>query len=130
MTAWTDAMRAVVRAHHGRMSAAEIGRLLGKTRNSVIGCSHRLRLPRLPRGGGKPGRAPKRPVVSLSPPHKSPVASIAPLSMRVSFIELNQFQCRSMDASGVASTYCGHAVFQKSSYCQYHAAKYGGWMYR
>ena len=62
LRSWTDAeVETVVKMWATGMRALLIGRMIGKTKNAVIGQAHRMGLPK--RGKGSGAGAPRRPVV-------------------------------------------------------------------
>ena len=148
---WTPEQEEIVRTEWplGRLSAAGIGELIGKTRNSVIGKAHRL---------GLDGRDPKASKHTYKDPNsyraertkrervraatgaenkmanerlrKAPVvvARAMPLGTKVpiAITELNSFTCRAVVGQGQdgLATYCGDMTFMEKPFCEGHCAMY------
>lgn len=114
---WTDGL-----------SAAQIGRELGCSRNCVIGKVHRLGLPRRRNsgwtGGVKPKRKPRaprvirlKPVVVYQPP---PAPPEEPASLDLTLMQLEAGQCRWATNDGGPFLFCGHEVAPGKPYCLHH----------
>lgn len=125
---WNADADQVIIENHSLKSAAQIGLLLGVTRNAIIGRSRRLGLPKLstspsrtspisrPRRVNGEKKIRKAPVREFA----SPPVPVAPLN--ISFIDLEPHHCREIIGSAGAgmSLSCGHPVITDSSYCRWH----------
>jgi len=131
----------------GKLSATDIGILVGKSRNAVIGKSHRLKLGnRAPSGDKrtgenrkerpppplriKVGSAPKIEMAIIKkkaiPPRFYPNA--APLTTKppISIMELGTNTCRAPVGHGSDGlvVYCGDFTFADKPFCEGHCAMY------
>lgn len=128
----------------GHLSAAEMGRRLGVTRNAIIGLCRRrgivLRCPkqRFTKTGkpierkpkpAKPAKTPRQPDIVAAPqiegaPFTPRTAGI--VSQRIPLLDLNPFHCRwpddERDPRTGRHTFCGHIKQIGSSYCVAHGA--------
>lgn len=125
------------------LTSSEIGKMIGKTRNAVIGKAHRLGLE------GRKDRARVNPIPKAHKPRlptpkkdrteakakkiggtKAPVfyAPAAPLAGRepISIMELNVGNCHAIVGHGPdgLATYCGADSFPGKSFCPSHYALY------
>lgn len=147
---WTAEQIETLRVQWAKgLVAREIGIMINKSRNAVIGKAHRLELetratragaPRLPKTSSqtpKPKRSHKKkeddPVVALAKKvggRNAPVfyAAAAPIVERepISIMELNLETCRAIvgKAPNGLATYCGADVFPGKSFCPGHCAIY------
>jgi GcrA cell cycle regulator len=150
-TTWTAEQIEILRVQWGHgLTGREIGKMIGKTRNAVIGKAHRLKLEaRVERVRATQPRAPKEQVTPK--PKRSPrkkdddsVAALAkklggrnapvfyapsePLEGRepISIMELNARTCRAIvgRAPNGLATYCGADVFPGKSCCPTHYSLY------
>ena len=132
MPAWSDDILELARQLYegGKHTTAQIARAVGKTRNAVIGISHRKHWinPNPPIGGRAaivgPTAAPKRRVAHrayLKPPilaQKRPVAPVSMDFLGVGLMELEKGQCRYPHGEGRGIKFCGQPAEQ--SYCAVH----------
>ncbi|HEY6021096.1 MAG TPA: GcrA family cell cycle regulator [Candidatus Paceibacterota bacterium] len=114
-------------------SASEIGALIGRTRNSVIGAVHRMKLPpkktiNQTEGGGRPKAEPQ--FIPKPPRPKAPAPTEPQSAFRVSLMDARADQCKAIvgstdDPNGLA-TVCGGPVPEGQAYefCAFHLAKY------
>ena len=119
------------------LPAKEIGALVGKTKNAVIGKANRLGLPMKK---SKPGMRqarditvkPKR-VRAPSPPRREPIR-IAPMVIEppvpvdggLHIMQLESHHCREITGYGypdLLARYCGNEKKPDSSYCPFHHDK-------
>ena len=127
-----------VLSNYGKMSAAEIGRAIGKTRNAIIGKAGRLGLvketPHLRISKyRKPGmkKAPKRREGNIPqlPKHKSTAMRPRrvrveaqcvpkPESLNIPLVDIKKGQCRWMDGDphDPNAGFCGHKTWRDTSY--------------
>jgi GcrA cell cycle regulator len=118
---WTDAQFQMLKDLIAqRLSARQIGKELGVSRNAVIGKVHRGGLTLSKRQGPPAAPAPRKP--RPPQPRTKPPSSIAlPAEEEidpavVSFAELAAHHCR----WPVGDCYCGAAAVAGSSYCRRH----------
>lgn len=119
------------------LPAKEIGALVGKTKNAVIGKANRLGLPMKK---SKPGMRqarditvkPKR-IRAPAPPRREPIR-IAPMVLEppvpveggLHIMQLEIQHCREVVGYGypdLLARYCGHQKREGSSFCAYHHGK-------
>lgn len=116
-------------------SASEIAAIFGKSRNSIIGMAHRLRLPHKKPTGGKPASKRFQPEPMFRPklelPPKEPSALPLPRPERsVSILEATRHHCRAViDPAGSPeglAIFCGEPVEEGKFYkfCPYHMKRY------
>lgn len=137
--AWTDAEVATLRTHWAAgWSASQCAEILpGKTRNAILGKTHRLALPyrspmrirpARPAGTPTPPRAPRQPKTAKAT--TEPPQPRQPASPPITFAKLRRSnvitQCRYPigPVTDTATTlYCGTPTAAGSSYCAYHHAR-------
>jgi GcrA cell cycle regulator len=132
---WTDEDEQTLRSLWGSaMSASQIGELMGRNRNSIIGKAHRLKLPAITgRGPGRPltrvAKGPRkirlRPVKQAALPKPKPVIARKvvldePVSLDLTLTQLEAFQCRWATNDGGPFLFCGHPVEGHTPYCAHH----------
>jgi GcrA cell cycle regulator len=136
---WTAEEETILRQKWTHLSAREIGKLINRSKNSVVGKAHRLELEDI-----KPKKVIPKPrpshkkkavdtVATMVPIRKLPkaptfYAPARPLSglPPIGIMELTGDTCRAIvghAADGLA-TYCGDFTFPKKSYCPTHCALY------
>ncbi|MGY3278169.1 GcrA family cell cycle regulator [Bradyrhizobium sp. S3.7.6] len=138
-TFWTsDRVVILRRLHADGLSASEIGKQLGCTRNAVIGKFNRLKLtgtrPASVRRHNCRKAALRRPftrqVRKIEEPKREPVAIVAGAGAPVCFDCLGDGDCKAVvSANGEPTMYCGHTrglnwEGKLSSYCATHHALY------
>ncbi len=132
-TLWTVEQDARLKELWPDQSAREIGALMGKTRNSVIGRANRLALPMKKAKPGRPrvARVPRPPrpprVMMTHRPTKRIEPAIIPEPMPVNgglhIMELEHRHCREVIGYGAPdklARYCGVDKKEGSSFCEYH----------
>jgi hypothetical protein len=114
------------------LSASEIGTLLGRSRNSIIGCVHRLKLPPkqpgvLPRNRRRLPKKVRLKVVPLFPPRPPVQLTLIEPRPSVVFLERHSWECGFIPDSedGVPIQQrkcCGAEVVpdQPFKFCSYH----------
>ena len=132
-TMWTaeEAEAAISLWKAGILSAREIGAVIGKTRNSIIGYMHRYQIerdgpapkPKKAFGPPKP-RAPRKSRAkgkSAPPPPLPPGEKPAP-AHGIAMIDLREHHCRWPLGKGLdlPKFYCGQAKLSGRSYCPVH----------
>jgi GcrA cell cycle regulator len=135
---WTDEEKAILaKMWADGASSAEIGSVLGKNRNAIIGQAHRLGLPKHQHTSRRSlkdtPRKPKEAYVKSSTP--LPPRVVAPLiitSSGVSFMDAKDSQCHAIIGrdektdsflSGLVR-YCGNPVKEGSWACEGHYHQY------
>ena len=142
---WDDRQIDILKAEwpKGKLSSSEIGNLVGKSRNAVIGKSHRLKLGnRTPSGDRRSGsdrkerpprvktiRAPKIAMAIIkkaTPPRFYPEAVPLTTKPPISIGELKAQTCRAPVGHGQDGlvVYCGDFTFADKPYCEGHCAMY------
>jgi len=143
---WTDQRIAFLKENWATLSAADIGAIMGTTRNSIIGKVHRLGLK-----GKKPvrsaiaerprsraAREAKRALLEaeLPPPNRANVIVYEAIPGGISLMELESHHCRAVLQNGSGSQRarfcggtCGSRVNRQGkmvqmSYCEFHARQY------
>ena len=116
-------------------SAKEIGALMGRTRNSVIGKVNRMALPmkreKLEAVRKRTPTVPKAPRVRKPLPPRQRVepmviAAPEPVNGGLHILELEHNHCKEVIGYGtpdLLARYCGHDRKDGSSFCQFHHAK-------
>lgn len=139
---WTEEELIILRREWPKGTVSrEIGYLINKSKNAVIGQAHRLKLgnrvpgntsPRRPKadkteGQPRPKRAPRdnmprKPTPPKFYPEAVPLTTDAPISIG----ELNTCTCRAIVGHGPdgLAVYCGDMVFQNKPFCEGHCAMY------
>ncbi len=143
---WTAERVGVLRAQWALGTRVrEIARLLGTTRNTVIGKAHRMELPMhagsvfhpdAPRKRAEKLKAAKPQVVRARlrvrrvaapsapvspPPHPLPPSSPgAPVPLRLAFAALEARHCRYSVSQESPHFFCGHERKGKSAFCAFH----------
>ena len=116
---WTEADDKILIENRPNMSASMLGRLIGCSRNAVIGRAHRLKLEPLSRAPttfmGRPRRVGGERKVRKPPTlhvFEAPVIPVAPLN--IPFIDLAPHHCREIVGHGDfgLSLSCGHPVIE------------------
>jgi hypothetical protein len=134
---WTDEESEMLKRLWETRSAKDIGALMGKTRNAVIGKANRLGLPMKKAAPGmRQARditvRPKR-VRAPAPPRLKPIR-LAPMVLEepvpvdggLHIMQLETRHCREVVGYGhpdLLARYCGHQKAQGSSFCAYHHGK-------
>src|SRR6266478_5129166 len=145
---WSDWQIDILKAEwpNGKLSASQIGNLIGKSRNAVIGKSHRLKLGnREPSGDKRTGKDRKeRPPPPLRTKASAPKIEMAiikkkaipprfypnavPLTTKppISIMELRTNTCRAPVGHGSDGlvVYCGDFTFADKPFCEGHCAMY------
>lgn len=146
MASWPDKDREVLAGEWNKgTSAAQIGKILGRTRNSVIGMAHRMRLPgrqSVKRSTNKPreksvpaarkSRAPFL-VTRGDPTKKKKVEAVPPPpsvtdGVGIDLMKLRAHHCH--DVIGYRNgnlgdaVYCGAPTHRNTSFCEYHHGIY------
>ncbi len=144
---WTDWQIDILKTEwpKGKLSSTDIGILVGKSRNSVIGKAHRLKLGnRTPSGDRRSGlerkerpprvrvktiRAPKIEMVIIkkaTPPRFYPEAVPLTTKPPITIGELKAKTCRAPVGHGADGivVYCGDFTFADKPYCEGHCAMY------
>jgi GcrA cell cycle regulator len=122
--AWSAEFTNTLKALWATWTAGELCKLMGITRNAIIGKANRLGLPRKkPSGNGKakPQRiGPRiRPPVFYVATQPAPVIELDFLGLTVD--EVQSHECHyPHGGEGTAITFCGQLVEHGSSYCPYH----------
>ena len=138
MSNWTSEQTdKLIQLHRRGQSATEMGRVLGFTRNAILGKIHRLGLsnkrysthpnsPDVEAGMNRRYRRSKLAAVSLSAAKEQessvpPVAPPAPPTP-LSVLDLVDGQCRYPigDPGTAGFSFCGHPTTNRSIYCEYH----------
>jgi GcrA cell cycle regulator len=143
---WTAERVGLLRAQWAvGTSVQEIARLLGSTRNTVIGKAHRMDLPTHAGSVSHPDaprkRAEKKPekpkpsvrarilrvrrvVAQLAPSSPPPVPPLppggAPVPLRLPFAALEARHCRYSVSAQSPHFFCGHERKDKSPFCAFH----------
>lgn len=139
MSGWSEDEDAILRRQIGeRLSAAQIGASLGRSRNAVIGRAHRLglRLDGTPKPHGRdpaPKINPKAPRVNVERMEAARIRASMPVlapdpdfvpdeKTAVPFIEARALQCRYWlsDSHHYAAPVCGEKTRAGTSYCAHH----------
>lgn len=142
---WTEEEIALLRLHWDKMSCRELGKLVNRSKNSVIGKAHRIGLPAIDKPHintpPKPPRVRKSrkksssEVVTAMVPFRKKVptgptfyAPDRPLSGMppIGIMELTVDSCRSIVGHGSngLAVYCGDQTFPGKSFCPTHCALY------
>ncbi len=129
----------------GKLSSSQIGNLVGKSRNAVIGKSHRLKLGNRARSGDRRSgsdrkerpprvkatipRAPEVPMAIIKkgvPPKFYPEAVPLTTKPPISIMELGTGTCHAPVGHGPDGlvVYCGDFTFADKPYCEGHCAMY------
>jgi GcrA cell cycle regulator len=122
MTQWkkplTDREASVLALFETGMPTAEIGRILGITKNAVIGAAHRGRKKKDPRAVARPSRGRPKPLpppvaVELPPPS---------LALLIPHVQATRAQCRYFceGSTGRLGIVCGAQVVDGTSWCPDH----------
>ncbi|MCC3246701.1 GcrA family cell cycle regulator [Methylocystis sp. WRRC1] len=129
---WTEKEIEIVRDMWGTAaSAAEIGKLLGRTKNSVIGRAHRMGLANAAKPQHAPITKPPRPAKARKPKERElSVPEIIPppidhieIPEGVSFADLRANGCRWVIGNPEDLTCCGApASHAGSAWCSHHRA--------
>lgn len=143
---WTEGELAILRMEWANgLSGSQIGNLINRTRNSVIGKANRLKLePRAPRNGNFYNATTGRQEKSKRRSHKKKGA-VTPSDMKnkitapkfypadkpltakapITIMELNSLRCHAVVGHGPngLAVYCGDWTFGKS-FCEGHCALY------
>ena len=146
--AWQNWQLDILKAEwpKGTLSSSQIGNLIGKTRNAVIGKAHRLKLGnRTPSGDRRSGsdrkerpprvkatipRAPKTNMAIIKkgviPPRFYPEAVPLTTKPPISIMELVTNTCHAPVGYGPDGlvVYCGDFTFADKPYCEGHCAMY------
>jgi len=138
---WSDWQIDILKSEwpKGKLSASQIGNLVGKSRNAVIGKSHRLKLGnRVPSGDKRTGLSRKerpctkkiyRPKLDMAiikakakPPRFYPEAVSLTTKAPISIGELRFNTCRAPVGRGLDGlvTYCGDFTFGDKPFCEGH----------
>jgi len=138
---WKDWQLAILKAGwNSGLTGSQIGSLVGKSRNAVIGKANRLKLGSravanqfMDSFGIKKERPPREPKEKMSPVRKKKAAprfypSAKPLTTKlpISIMELNAGTCHAIVGYGLdgLATYCGDYTFYDKPYCEAHCAMY------
>lgn len=132
---WTAEQIAAVHKWAQELSASEIGKRLGVSRNAVIGIAARQGIslqkpwmePRKPNWSPERAarrrqqRAAKRAIIMLIPP--KPVPTEAPPPRNLTVLELELGDCRWPVTDRPPHFFCGNPQVPNLSYCPYHARR-------
>lgn len=137
---WNEERVNILTANWPNMSGADVAKILGTTRNTVIGKAHRLKLAAKRRKGRAPvarkrrTRTTPRALPTAIPVPPEPVLPPQPTEHGLSILQLQEHHCREIVGSGEdgLARYCGapKAGLLKarigqfhSSYCMEHSGK-------
>lgn len=143
---WTEDQRDILKAEWAKgTTCSQIGALLGKTKNSVIGQAHRMKLERRAPYNASAPRKPRPPkankpllpkksggqiMVTINKKAAPPkfFAAAVPLTSKppISIMGLNATTCRAIVGTGPdgLAVYCGDFTFQNKAFCEGHCAMY------
>lgn len=133
MFSWTDeAIATLKQMGEAKNTASEIARVLGCTRNAVIGKTHRIGCQLTPKDNSgqvktlRPKKNPKliqlRRFKEKQLPEREMPQEIQ--SLNIGFMDLQDNQCREVMGQGEdgLAVYCGHVRHRTSSYCSFHSS--------
>ena len=139
LRSWNEAeIETVVKMWATGMRALLIGRMIGKSKNAVIGQAHRMNLPKRGKGSGagRPRRVPidkrlltpkeraarareREARIAAATPRPPPEQ---PTPLMVGILDLKPTHCKFPigDPKGAGFGFCGAGPYQASPYCEYH----------
>lgn len=115
---WTDEERQTLRDNWANMTAKQIGNMIGRTRNAIIGAAARLGLAPKARSGGKPSQpkptaSPERITPFVTRGHSKPLTTSQPWPEKgILLLDATSHQCKAILGSSAtgAATVCGRPV--------------------
>lgn len=117
MSNWTAEETEVLRAEWGSISASQIGDLIGRTRNMVIGRARRLGL-KLLRKPAQRKRKPQERKAGIEMPEPVQEVLLEPPSLAVSILNLGPLQCSYIE--GNDRLCCGQPSVPGARWCAFH----------
>lgn len=103
-----------------RWSASQIGRILGCTRNMVIGKAARMKQTLLTPEEAAINRRSRPRVARVTPTQIPVVSENAPTSMNLEIEHLQNSSCHFPYGDNTPYTFCGHPVKPGAPYCDFH----------
>ena len=130
---WSEERKTALKNLWPTHTGSQIAKILGVSRNAVVGMAHRMKLvSKSPHRsqGGRPKREPEPVLFFRPPPIERPVPTQPWSGPSVPLLDAKADQCRAIvgstdDFRGLA-TVCGDKIVegQSFSFCAYHLSKY------